>query len=562
MIRVCQTTIWGLALSFFSMLKPVVADSAKSFKRHEATSKWLRCGARWQKCCPIDESQPGRGSWLDHDVDRGAGCRICCAGDGLQGKMASYKCSTPDAMQMCNFVRHASQPSHKRAVAKYLGKDVVIDSDTPTDEEYRRICKEILAGNSTLSTPKDAKMTYTLSEAVKSVGQKAVDDCHSIALFRDESKSRLALRFRTVSDTLDTFSGFLGQERDPGTGALNVTKATKRVMTRFCSRFSGAPYLKTKKVFLKTKTFRNLRHKVKAVTVDAAGDEVLSVEMMRSAKLSGEATRLTPNCKFLNRDKTHGSRRLISRGWGADKFLNENVTMFARGRGSIARIIQNSPAVRSKFNGFCKTTFRSVLVIVRNMRAALHRYETMQKPFGRTVLFTHGCVKTALWCALRADDTAIRAKAWLRWIDEEKCVQSAMQADASDQTLFVTRQIDNEDVDAATIRRRLFDYLSTIDWLLDGPNPKILTVFGYTKTMLSTLRRPLVWHLGNQSFCLGSSSGVSDEIITRCLDRMRCWKLLMKATVAAEFPSFEIMHVRRCALGVCVCGGGGCSEIE
>jgi hypothetical protein len=464
--------------------------------------------------------------------------------------MASYKCSTPDAMQVCNFEKHASQPGHTRAVAKYLGNHVAIDKEAPTDDEYRQICQEILAGRATLSTVKDAKMTYTVSEAIKSVGQKAVDDCHSIALFRDESKSRLALRFRAVSPTLDTFSGFLGQEKDPGTGALNVTQATKRVMIRFSSRFSGAPYLKTKKMFLKQKTLHNLRYKVKAVTVDAAADEVLSVEMMRSATLSGEATRLTPNCKFLNRDKTHGSRRLISRGWGADKFLNENVTMFARGRGSIARIIQNSPAVRTKFHGFCKTTFRSVLVIIKNMRAALHRYETMQKPFGRTVLFTHGCVKTALWCSLRADDTGVRAKTWLRWIDDEKCLQSAMQADASDQTLFVTRQIDREDVDAATTRRTLVDYLSTIDLLLDGPNPKILTAFGYTKTMLNTLRRPLVWHLGNQSFCLGSSSGVSDEIITRCLDRMRCWRLLMKATVAAEFPSFEVMHVRRCALGV------------
>ena len=164
-------------------------------------------------------------------------------------------------------------------------------------------------------------MTYTISEAIKSLGQKAVDECHSIALFRDESKSRLALRFRAVSPTLDSFSGFLGQERDPGTGALNVTEATMRVMKRFSSRFDGAPCLKTKKSFLKRSTYGNLRDKVKVITVDSAADEVLSVEMMRSAKLSGAATRLTPNCKFLNRDQAHGSRRLISRGWGADKFL-------------------------------------------------------------------------------------------------------------------------------------------------------------------------------------------------------------------------------------------------
>jgi len=302
-----------------------MAESAKRFKTHEATSKWQRCGAQWQKHFLIDESQPSRGSWLDHD-DRGVGCHIC-AGDGGQGRMASYECTTPDAMQLCNFAKHAKQPSHIRSVAKYLGKDVKIVTEAPTDDEYRQICKEIMAGKATLATPKDAKMTYTVSEAIKSVGQKAVDNSHSIALFRDESKSRLALRFRTVSPTLDTLSGYLGQERDPGTGALNVTKATKNVMTRFSSRFSGAPYLKTKKCFLKPKTLHSLRYNIKVVTVDAAADEVLSVEMMRSATLSGEDTRLTPNCTFLNRDKTHASRRLISRGWGADKFLNDNVTM-------------------------------------------------------------------------------------------------------------------------------------------------------------------------------------------------------------------------------------------
>ena len=173
----------------------------------------------------------------------------------------------------------------------------------------------------------------------------------------------------------------------------------------------------------------------------------------------------------------------------------------------------------------------------------------MQKPFGRTVLFTHGCVKRALYRSLRRDDTAVRAKEWLQWINEEKCLRNAMPADVADQTLFVTRKTDSEALDAATVRRLICEYLSTLDLLIGGANPKILTVFGYTRSMLNTLRRPLVWHLGNTSFCLGSCSGVSDEIITRCLDRMRNWKVLMKATAAAEFPSFEIMHVRRCTLG-------------
>jgi hypothetical protein len=278
--------------------------------------------------------------------------------------------------------------------------------------------------------------------------------------------------------------------------------------------------------------------------VDAAADEVLSGEMMRSAELSGTAVQLTPNLQFVTRDKTHGSRRLLSRGWGADEYLNENITMFARGRGSIARIIQNSPAIRQKFAVFCKRTHRGIMVTVHNMRAAKHRYESLQKPFGRNVLFCHGCIKTANYCAnFRSDDSSARSKYWLQWINEERCVQSAMQADAADQTMLVTRTLDNEDTDAGVVRSLVSDYIRTIDGLYCGEHPKILSVFGYTSTMLETLRHPLVWHIGTKSYCLGSCDGVAPDVIARCLDRMRCWVVLMKATAAAEFPSFEIMHV-------------------
>ena len=60
--------------------------------------------------------------------------------------------------------------------------------------------------------------------------------------------------------------------------------------------------------------------------------------------------------------------------------------------------------------------------------------------------------------------------------------------------------------------------------------------------MLSTLRHPIIWHVGNATRSLGSHAGVIKEIIDRCLHRMRCWLTLAKATCAAEFPSFEIIQ--------------------
>ena len=182
------------------------------------------------------------------------------------------------------------------------------------------------------------------------------------------------------------------------------------------------------------------------------------------------------------------------------------------------------------------------------MRSAKHRYESMQKPFGRNVLFIHACIKTAQWCSVtRRDDAGTNSKIWLEGINSERCLQAAMQADASDQTMMLTRFMDDENVDPAEGRREVTQYLNTIDELF-GERASCLEVFGYTKHMLETLRSPLVWHVGSKTCSLGSSSGVPADILERCLQRMRCWITLMKATAAIEFPSFELMHALGCVV--------------
>jgi hypothetical protein len=509
---------------------------------------------------PISTSFLDLGSWLDprtYNSSFAVGCRVCAAAPGASklSAFANYTVCTPGALQDVNFTKHQANQRHKDAVQFFLSSKGLIDSvalgsvGAPSVAEYKTLCQSIIDGKGTCTIAKQAKMTFTVSEAIKSVDQKHLEACHSVALFRDESKSRLALRFRSVSKELVEHSGLLGQDVDFGTGAAAITKSTGKVMKRFCSRFCNAPGRPAVKGFVMKHLFRKLRISVRTITVDSAADEVLSGEMMRSSVLSGMQRRLTPNMKFLILDKTHGSRRLVSRGWGADAYLNDNITMFARGRGSISRIIQNSPAIRTQYNMFCRSSFRGVDATVKNMRSAKHRYESMQKPFGRNVLFIHACIKTAQWCSLTrgGDDAGNNSKIWLEWIDSERCLQASMQADAADQTMMLTRFLDNEKVDASEGRGEVSQYLNTIDGLF-GERAACLEVFGYTKHMLTTLRSPLVWHVGSRTCSLGSSSGVPVDIIERCLERMRCWITLMKATAAVEFPSFEIMHALGCVV--------------
>ena len=350
----------------------------KHFGVETAYGKWERLGAKWQKQFLIKESSPELGSWLDVVVSEkhvAVGCRVCKSA-GRDCRFASYKVQTADALQVVNLRKHERNPRHQAAVELYLSGQGGGSIDAPPVAEYEALCKEIIDGSATCDPLKKAKMTWTLSEAFKFCDQLAVEKCDSMALFRDESKSRLLIRFRAISPSLEEHSGILGQERDFGTGALNITKATANVMKRFATRFSCPPG-KRHKVgsMVKKHLLKHMRKAIHVITVDAAGDEVLSGEMMRSATLAGTQRRLTPNLKFLNRDRTHGSRRITSRGWGADPFLHDVIQMLARGRGSMARIIQNSDAIRMQYKVFCRTSFRSIHNTVKNMRAAPHRYD-------------------------------------------------------------------------------------------------------------------------------------------------------------------------------------------
>ena len=512
--------------------------------QESAWQKWERLGNKWKKRFLIKEDHPELGSWLDavvSDKHVAVGCRVCKRAGRDCSRFATYEVNTADALQVVNFCKHEGSPRHQAAVEMYLsGRGGNVDA--PSVDEYEALCKEILDGSATCNPLKKAKMTWTLSEAFKSQDQLAVEKCDSMAMFRDESKSRLLLRFRAISPSLDEHPGFLGQESDFGTGALNITKATANVMKRFSSRFSGAPGKRRVGCFVKKHTLKNMRRAIRVLTVDAAGDEVLSGEMMRSATLAGTQRRLTPNLQFLNRDKTHGSRRIISRGWSADPFLRDVVQMLARGRGSMARIVQNSDAIRTQYKIFCQTSFRSIHNTVKNMRAAPHRYDSIQKPLGRSVLFIVPLIKTAAWLVHnRSDAASVRAKDWLNWVDDERCLQASMQADASDQVMMLTRVLDDENADPAVINREVATTIATLDRLF-GDEKHCLRIFGYTKTMLRTLRRIIVWHVGNVTRSLGSHAGVADDIVDRCLQRMRCWLTLLKATCAAEFPIFEIMQ--------------------
>ena len=143
-----------------------------------------------------------------------------------------------------------------------------------------------------------------------------------------------------------------------------------------------------------------LRMNVITMVVDAAGDEVLASHMMRSSDLAGSTRAVTPNLLHIVRDKAHASRRLLSRPWCIDPVLKDVCMRTARGRGSIARLVHNSGEVKRIFMKYARAQQCQFLSTqIQNFRAAGHRFESFQKPLGRTCLHIHSVIRTALHLA-------------------------------------------------------------------------------------------------------------------------------------------------------------------
>ena len=213
--------------------------------------------------------------------------------------------------------------------------------------------------------------------------------------------------------------------------------------------------------------------------------------------------------------------------------------MMAVGRGSAARMVQNSEELRSQFRARLarSPTFRRSKI--RNLRAAKHRFESLQRPLGRACKLLRPLVALMAQVANeRRDDAAKKAKEWLAFLAEspQHALQCGMLADAADEGMLLTRPCDAEAMDVASLAARISTFLDRVTNLF-GPNSRCLTVPGYIGIILEQLRQPTVWFVGERGY---TPTPPSQGDINTCLGRMRAWLRLAAAEISAEFPSWEV----------------------
>ena len=81
------------------------------------------------------------------------------------------------------------------------------------------------------------------------------------------------------------------------------------------------------------------------------------------------------------------SARIISRPWAADSDIKDCVDRLACGKGSPARMVQNSPDLKRMLAEAMPDAEQIIGKRATNLRAAKHRFESFSKPLARSILW-------------------------------------------------------------------------------------------------------------------------------------------------------------------------------
>jgi len=450
---------------------------------------------------------------------------------------------------------------------------------TPSQEDFQELAKHLSkasVGETGLDQvgghKKCRKMIWCLAEAHRAfkrklwVSKQGADGQPAIVsttLFQDARKGKLTVRFSGASSSLQRLEGHLGTvdlTSEFSADAVGLMQATMFVVSSFCVPNFVPPYCdnpgRLPESKLNETLERNLVESIETFVSDAAADEIRAGHMLAGQTTSSTYRPGFKNLKLVVRDRPHATRRNLSRGWKADPVLDEIVNKFILDPGSPTRLIQYSSQFQQMFASNIRQTDPSLSAVkihgfVKDLGFAAHRFESMQKPLSRIVLFFHAFLSTLVQIAWQRknSDEGRSCIDFIEWLTLEKCVLVAMLADAGEENLQLTRLVDYQGFPVDELSFHLGAFLVRVRQLFTGDAPLCLTT-GFTAHMLKILKSDYCMNLpsGRQSRCkqLGSSSGVGAGVINTGLVHMGAWVRLTEGTIEAEFPSYHVQNAFSC----------------
>ena len=407
------------------------------------------------------------------------GCRICNAAltnlSNIRDAFAIYNVSK---LKMSNVRRHAQSKLHLRNAASMK---TGANPNAPTRDQFDKVWMSrhmgaslaapvdgVTSGESSKSKPsrKVACMLWCLGEAKRMRFREFLKTAVSATLNQDVRQEQLIVRMTACSADLTQMSGAVGMVKTAG-GATNLCLATITALEQLCTPFAHQPGPAASKPPELDKAL--MKHVCEIITwwyTGAASEELSAGEMLMSGTA---ARRLFPNLKILGREKAHASRRVLERPQKAEPFLEEVAAHFLWNKDSIGSLLEHIPVCKSVWQAASRESEDAAAI--KNLRFRRHRFDSQAEPLARIVLSFDGVLRAAsiLSHSRKSDDAGKAASQFLQWLDDEKALQVAMLADASDQILTLTRHCDVEFPDpaehAAFVGTLIVE--GTMRWLVD-----------------------------------------------------------------------------------------------
>lgn len=222
---------------------------------------------------------------------------------------------------------------------------------------------------------------------------------------------------------------------------------------------------------------------------------------------------------------------------------------------SVVQRIWNSPVLSFRLRRRIKEASEGSSVgSAANLKAAKHRFESFAAPLGRMLLHLEEFLdEVQETCDDRGGSTeAEDCWRWLASLDEEKLYQLGMLADASDEILVATRQVDKEDVDTSMMHDAARALLDRMDALFN--KQQCLEIPGYTKHVLQILKRKWIVHgPRGEVKSIGGRGVDGNRALEQCFQRMEAYTVLVADVVQTEFPDYELF----CSFKLFNLEGGG-----
>ena len=491
------------------------------------------------------------------------GCRICSAArssqiNKIRDGFANFRVKN---LKMSNVKKHMNSKMHQRCLAAVSSAGP--NPNSPTPEQFEQVWSMrkmgasfaipidgLTSGDDQTHRPSDKlrRMHWCLAEAKRVQFRNVLRTAASATLNQDARQEMLLVRMTACDADLNQKSGLVGMVKTAG-GATNLCIATVTALEQLCTPFAHEPAAVgssagdaavSKPAELDTELMKHVCSIVNWWYTDAASDELSAGEMLMSG---ATARRLFPNLKICGREKAHASRRVLERPQKAEPFLDDVAAHVLWNYDSIASILQHMPMCSSVFQAGSRENEDAELIKVLRFRR--HRFDSQAEPFARIVLSFDAVLKASevISHARKGDDAGKHAAKFLGWLNDEKALQLAMLADASDQILTLVRKVDVDFPDPSEHAKFVAAFIleGTRMWLEDK-----CWAIGCTEVMMRFLKKKRNYLIsGGVAGTLTLGGGVDDACKDRCMQRMKCWFRLALEVCRAEFPHFEAINAFR-----------------